>query len=59
MREACAVAAAVLHQLKKRVQPGVSTYDLDQAARELIAQLGVRGDAERREERRAEIVGGE
>ena len=42
MREACAVAAAVLHQLKKRVQPGISTYDLDQAARELIAQLGAR-----------------
>jgi methionyl aminopeptidase len=42
MREACAVAAAVLHELKKRVQPGISTYDLDQAARELIAQLGAR-----------------
>ncbi len=42
MRDACAVAAAVLHELKKRVQPGVSTYDLDQAAREIIAQRGAR-----------------
>lgn len=42
MREACAVAAAVLHHLKGKVQPGVSTYDLDQAARDLIAQLGAR-----------------
>jgi len=42
MREACAVAASVLQQLKERVQPGLSTYDLDQAARELIAQHGAR-----------------
>jgi methionyl aminopeptidase len=42
MRDACAVAATVLDQLKKRVQPGISTYDLDQAARELIAQHGAR-----------------
>lgn len=42
MREACAVAASVLHQLKAHVQPGISTYDLDQAAREMIAQLGAR-----------------
>ncbi|MBK9991550.1 MAG: type I methionyl aminopeptidase [Verrucomicrobia bacterium] len=42
MRESCAVAASVLHELKKRVFPGVSTYDLDQAARELIAQHGAR-----------------
>lgn len=42
MREACAIAATVLHRLKERVQPGISTYDLDQAARELIAQHGAR-----------------
>jgi len=42
MREACAVAAMVLNELKKHVQPGISTYDLDQAARELIAKLGGR-----------------
>src|SRR5450755_4263 len=42
MREACAVAASVLHHLKEKVQPGLSTYDLDQAARLLIAQHGAR-----------------
>ena len=42
MRDACAVAAIVLHELEKRVQPGISTYDLDQAARDLIAQHGAR-----------------
>jgi methionyl aminopeptidase len=42
MRESCAIAAAVLHQLKDMVQPGISTFDLDQAARKLIAQYGAR-----------------
>lgn len=42
MRESCAIAATVLHRLKERVQPGISTYDLDQAARELISQYGAR-----------------
>ena len=42
MREACAVAATVLHQLKSKVQPGISTYDLDQAARQLIEQHGAK-----------------
>jgi methionyl aminopeptidase len=42
MRDACAVAANVLQRLKERVAPGISTYDLDQAARELIAQLGAK-----------------
>ncbi len=42
MREACAVAAAVLHQLKARVQPGISTFDLEQAGRDLIASHGAR-----------------
>jgi methionyl aminopeptidase len=40
MRESCAIAATVLQRLKERVQPGISTYDLDQAARELIADYG-------------------
>lgn len=40
MREACAVAATVLDQLKTQVRPGVTTYDLDQYARDLIARLG-------------------
>ena len=42
MREACAVASTVLHELKKLVRPGVTTYDLDQAARDLIARYGAR-----------------
>jgi methionyl aminopeptidase len=42
MRDACAVAASVLQQLKQRVAPGMSTYDLDQAARDLIAQHGAK-----------------
>lgn len=40
MREACAVAATVLDQLKTQVRPGVTTYDLDQYARDLIARHG-------------------
>jgi len=42
MRESCAIAATVLNKLKELVQPGVTTYDLDQAARDLIAQHGAR-----------------
>ena len=42
MREACLVAATVLHELKQLVRPGVTTYDLDQAAREIIARHGAR-----------------
>lgn len=42
MRESCAIAATVLQRLKTMVQPGISTYDLDQAARDLIAQQGAR-----------------
>ncbi len=41
MREACAVAAHVLHELKKHVKPGVTTYDLDQIAKDLIAARGL------------------
>ena len=42
MREACAIAASVLNHLKEKVQPGISTYDLDQAARHMIEQFGAR-----------------
>src|SRR5581483_6440536 len=42
MREACAIAASVLQSLKERVQPGMSTFDLDQAAKGLIEQHGAR-----------------
>jgi methionine aminopeptidase, type I len=42
MREACAIAANVLQRLKESVQPGITTYDLDQIARKLIEQSGAR-----------------
>jgi methionyl aminopeptidase len=42
MREACAIAAAVLARLKEQVRPGVTTYDLDQIGRDLIAAHGAR-----------------
>ena len=42
MRESCAIAATVLHQLRELVRPGVTTYDLDQAARDMIARHGAR-----------------
>ncbi|HEX2100220.1 MAG TPA: type I methionyl aminopeptidase [Candidatus Synoicihabitans sp.] len=42
MREACAVAATVLYQLREHVRPGITTYDLDQTGRELMEALGAR-----------------
>lgn len=42
MREACAIAATVLYQLKQLVKPGVTTYDLDQAGRDFMDRLGAR-----------------
>lgn len=42
MREACAIAATVLAKLKELVRPGISTFDLDQAGRDLIASFGAR-----------------
>ena len=42
MREACAVAATVLARLKQQVRPGITTYDLDQIGRDLIAAAGAR-----------------
>src|SRR5690606_32139605 len=40
MRESCAIAATVLYRLKELVQPGITTYDLDQAGKALIAEYG-------------------
>jgi methionyl aminopeptidase len=42
MREACAIAATILAKLKEQVRPGVTTYDLDQLGRDLIASSGAR-----------------
>ena len=42
MREACAVAATVLARLQEQVRPGITTYDLDQIGRDLIASFGAR-----------------
>lgn len=42
MRESCAIAANVLERLKASVAAGVTTYDLDQTAKKLIAEYGAR-----------------
>ncbi len=42
MRESCAIAANVLKKLCDLVSPGLSTYDLDQAGKELIESYGAR-----------------
>lgn len=42
MRDACRIAAQVLQHMKNLVQPGVSTYDLDQEARKKMAALGAK-----------------
>jgi methionyl aminopeptidase len=42
MRESCAIAATVLAKLKEQVRPGITTYDLDQIGRDLMASLGAR-----------------
>lgn len=42
MREACAVAAQVLQQVKALVRPGITTQDLDEAGRDFMAALGAR-----------------
>ena len=42
MRESCAIAATVLSKLKEQVRPGITTYDLDQIGRDLIAGFGAR-----------------
>ncbi len=42
MRESCAIAATILAKLKAQVRPGITTYDLDQIGRDLIASFGAR-----------------
>lgn len=42
MREACRIAAQVLDHMKGLVQPGVSTWELDEAARKCLEALGAR-----------------
>lgn len=42
MREACAIAATVLEQLKPLVRPGVTTQDLEEAGRDWMVRLGAR-----------------
>jgi len=42
MRESCAIAATVLQRLKEAVQPGLTTFDLEELARKTIAQYGAR-----------------
>jgi methionyl aminopeptidase len=42
MRQACAIAARVLRQVCNAVQPGVTTYDLDQLAYRCMQELGAR-----------------
>ena len=42
MREACAIAATVLGALKALVRPGITTQDLEEAGRDLIASHGAR-----------------
>jgi methionyl aminopeptidase len=42
MREACAIAATVLETLKPLVRPGITTQDLEEAGRDMIARLGAR-----------------
>ena len=42
MREACAIAATVLDALKPLVRPGITTQDLEEAGRDLIASHGAR-----------------
>jgi len=42
MREVCSLAATVLDILKRMVQPGVTTQDLEEVGREEMERLGVR-----------------
>lgn len=42
MREACTIAATILAKMKEQVRPGITTYDLDQLGRDLIAAHGAR-----------------
>ncbi|MDP6793741.1 MAG: M24 family metallopeptidase, partial [Anaerolineales bacterium] len=39
MREAGRIVATILHELKERIRPGVSTLELDQFAEQQLALL--------------------
>jgi methionyl aminopeptidase len=45
MREACAIAATVLQETKAIVRPGISTQDLEEAARAVMDRLGARSSS--------------
>ncbi len=40
MRKACKVAATILRRLEAMVEPGVTTYDLDQASKSMMDEYG-------------------
>lgn len=40
MREACTIAAAVLHRMLASIKVGMTTYDLDQIGKRLMAEYG-------------------
>jgi len=42
MRETCAIAATVLQRLREAVQPGITTFDLEELARKTMAAYGAR-----------------
>lgn len=42
MRDACAVAADVLHRMVEYTKPGITTYDLDCFGRDVMMELGAR-----------------
>ena len=42
MRDSCAIAAVVLVKLKSLVRPGITTQDLDEAGRDIMAEYGAR-----------------
>jgi methionyl aminopeptidase len=42
MREACAIAADVLQELRALVRPGISTQDLEETGRDAIAKRGAK-----------------
>ncbi|MGF1484651.1 MAG: type I methionyl aminopeptidase [Opitutales bacterium] len=42
MRQACRIAATVLARLAERIEPGITTYDLDSLARDMMESYGAR-----------------
>ena len=45
MRQAGRIVATVLHELKGRIRPGVTTLELDQFAEQQLARLGAESRA--------------